>query len=104
MAEFVHPKPFTEELEADEQALQGRRTVDAQECDEIRILYANGREAVWLFSLGDRLPRQVHRLDRALGVEGRQTVTKLVVDPAVDDGSFHLETPNGYRVTSEAVP
>lgn len=98
MSELVHPAPFAEELEATVAASGAGRRLAGEDCDEIRVVYANGREAVWFFAKSDSLPRAVERHDVGNDIAARQTVSALVVDPPLEGEAFRLQIPSGYSV------
>ena len=95
---------LTEELNADRQRLQATRQEQGENVYEVRVVYTNRREAVWLFSVSDLLPRSVHRLDGAADLEARQTLRHIVVDPHFDGDPFVLEAPPGYELRHEPAP
>lgn len=108
MAEFVHPTPFSDELNGQKQELTGSKVIGGVDCYEIHVVYANGTaEAIWHFSKKDFLPRA--RLDifqtQAGEPGGRQRiVTNLVVDPPLQASDFKLSLPAGFKKTDDFAP
>ena len=102
MREFVHPEPFSDEINGHAQMLSRRNVkIGDEDCYEIHIHYAieNG-EAVWWFSKRDFLPRGVQRVmvtpsgDRAIQ---QWQLTNLIADPKLDADAFDLVVPDGYE-------
>ncbi len=108
MAEFVHPAPFSDELNADKKELIGSKTVEGVDCYEIHVHYAGGRgEAVWCFSKKDFLPRA--RRDVFTDREGKKgafvkTVKNLVVDPKLEKDAMKFKLPDGYTRVDDFAP
>ncbi len=108
VAEFLHPSPFSDEINAEAQELKGSKTIGGEDCYEVLVSYGGrGREAIWHFSKKDFLPRA--RLDlfpTPSGEKGGQqrTITDLVVDPQVDKDSFRFRLPKGYTRTDDFAP
>lgn len=103
MIEFVHPTPFSDEINAEKAELKGETKVGDEECYHIHVKYrdARGLESAWYVSKKDYLPRRVDRLRPTL--EGDMSVrtlivTDLVVDPELTDGSFKLVVPEGFEM------
>jgi len=102
MIEFVHPTPFTDEIDGDEVELVGMELVGDQECHVIDVVYAFGRgQARWYFSKKDLLPR---RVDRVYYREGERAttelvVTNLVVDPPLESAELQPFVPDGFERT-----
>ena len=56
--EFVHPMPFSDELNGTKQELTGSKTIGGEDCYVVHVVYANTvQEAIWYFSKKDFLPR-----------------------------------------------
>lgn len=108
LREFVHPTPFSDELNGDAQVLQKSRKIGDEDCYEIRIIYKDAiGEAVWWFSKRDFLPRGVQRfLTTPTGERAIQQwqITNLVVDPKLSDGAFELVIPPGYTKIAGPAP
>lgn len=101
MWEFVHPTPFSDEINGRDQTLRGSKMIGDEDCYEISVTYANTpQDAVWYFSKRDFLPRAVQRF-RAManGKRGAEewVLTNLVVDPALGEDAFAFILPEGYR-------
>ncbi len=107
MIEFVHAKPFTDELTGQKAMLLGTETVGGEVCDHVLVVYANGQEAEWYFSKRDNLPRRVDRIVKnAEGVKAKRirTITNLVVDPQLPDDTFKVKVPEGFEKTDDLAP
>ncbi len=106
--EFVHPSPFSDEINSDSQELKGSKKIGSEECYEVRVTYAGGRaEAIWHFSKKDFLPRARHDLfTTPSGDKGGQlrTITDLVVNPKFDKDPFKFSLPKGYTRTDDFAP
>lgn len=104
MVEFVHPTPFSDEINADRAEMRGTAAVGGEKCHVVYVDYARGREeATWYFSQNDYLPRRVDRMYRdgdALATT-ELIVTDLVVDPEIDDDDLALTVPEGFETTEE---
>lgn len=108
LREFVHPTPFSEEINGDRRELKGVKKVGDEECYEIRVVYAGGRhEATWYFSKQDFLPRRVDRV-RQIPTGGSGvivvTLTSLKVNPILDASTFKAQIPDGWTKTDEPTP
>ncbi len=108
MAEFVHPTPFDDEINADEAELLGKETVAGVECYTIRVVYSDRRgESIWYVSTEDHLPRKrVRKFTDPQQGEGsiEVTITDLEVDPEVEPDTFKLELPEGYEKIDDFAP
>ncbi len=105
MLEFVHPSPFSDELNADKAELLGTEKIDGQECDKIRVVYAGGQlESIWFFSQKDHLPRR--RIHSRQGQEGSYTVTvtDLEIAPTLEAGTFKFKLPDGFELVDDFAP
>jgi len=103
MGEFLHPSPFTDEINAKSRVLKGSAEQGGEDCYEIEVVYdvagANAT-ATWFISKKDFLPRARHdKFKMRNDKDGAQMkiITKLVVDPPLDDNSFKLVMPEGYE-------
>ena len=100
MAEFLHPEPFSDELNADSRTYQGKKQISGTECYVIDVLYAGGEaQSRWYFGVKDNLP---HRVDRYYpSGEGKiyrvLELSDIEVLPKLDDASFAIEVPDGYQ-------
>ena len=104
MVEFVHPTPFSDEINGQEAALTGTTMVGDVSCYVIDVTYQNGTESTWYFSQKDFLPRRVDRIYRR-GNQRATTelvVTDLVVDPEANDVA--LVVPEGFEKTDKLPP
>lgn len=108
MIEFVHPTPFSDEINGRSQELKGITKVGDEECYEIHVAYAQGnQEAHWFVSTKDFLPRRVDRFFTAPdgGRQGTQLIlTSLTVDPKFDKSPFKLALPEGFTKTDDFAP
>lgn len=106
--EFLHPTPFSDEINGDKKELKGSKKIGGEDCYEVHVVYAGGRgEAVWHFSKKDFLPRARHDLFNLPdgGKGGRQRIlTDVVVDPKFDKDPFKFSLPKGYTKTDDFAP
>ncbi len=108
MAEFVHPTPFSHEINARSQELKGITKIGDEECYEIHVVYAQGnQESVWFVSTKDYLPRR--RDSIFIGRDGERQGTQIVltsleVDPKFTKSPFKLELPEGFTKTDDFAP
>lgn len=106
--EFVHPTPFSDEINAPKQELRGSKTIGGVDCYEIFVEYADGRtQAVWHFGKKDFLPRA--RLDIRKNPQGEEVrrqriITDLVVDSAVSEDVFKFKLPKGFEKVDDFAP
>lgn len=105
--EFVHPTPFSDEINATKQELRGSKTIGGVDCYEIFVEYTNGRQAVWHFGKKDFLPRA--RLDIFKNPQGEEfrrqrIMTDLVVDSAVSEDVFKFKLPKGFEKVDDFAP
>jgi len=108
MAEYLHPEPFSDEINGKKQELKGTTKVGDEDCYEVNVEYGQaGMEATWFFSKKDFLPRRVDRRVQApTGVKGgtQLIVTKLTVDPKLDKDPFKLVVPEGFTKIDDFAP
>ena len=108
MREFIHPTPFSDEINGDKKELKGVKKIGDQECYEIHVVYSGGQgEATWCFSKKDFLPRRVDRWQRGPSGERGATVvilTDLKADPKIDPSIFKVKIPDGWTKTDEPAP
>ena len=108
MAEFVHPTPFSDEINADVAELQGTEEVAGVECHKIHVVYSGGRGAsTWYFGTEDLMPRRrVRHFNVPQMGEGTVeiTLTELTVDPEVAPEKFQLQLPEGYEQVDDFAP
>ena len=108
MLEFVHPTPFTDEINGDKAELRGVKPIGGEKCYEIYVQYAqNQGESVWFFSTRDFLPRRVDRL--MSGNDGQSgatvlTLSKLEVVNTPKADAFALVVPDGFETDTLAAP
>ncbi len=106
--EFLHPTPFTDEINGQKQELKGSKTIGGEDCYEVHVVYATGgAEALWHFSKKDFLPRA--RRDfftRPDGQRGstQRILTDVVVDPKFEKDPFKFQLPEGYTKTDDFAP
>jgi len=106
--EFVHPEPFSDEINGKDHALKGIEKVGDEECYVVTLEYAAvKRKATWYISTRDFLPRR--RIDHfeipnAGSGDVRKTITRLVIDPPLDDASFKLNVPEGFTKSDDFAP
>lgn len=101
MLEFVHPAPFSDELNGTAE-LQGSEKVNGEDCYKIHVKYVveGGPEATWYFSKKDFLPRRVDRDTQGYSLE----IERLEADPKLGDDAFKLKVPEGYKKTDDFAP
>ncbi|RJP30297.1 MAG: hypothetical protein C4547_16925 [Phycisphaerales bacterium] len=109
MIEYCHPTPFNDEVTADKQELRESVKIGDQDCYVVYVEYSGGRgKAVWYFSKKDFLPRRVDRILQSatganLGIM-TTTLTDLKVDPKIDEDTFKLKLPEGYKKSDDFAP
>ena len=108
MVEFIHPKPFSDEINAQRAELKESVKIGGEDCYVIDVTYAGGSgRSIWYFSKKDFLPR---RRDQVFTRPGRpestieRVITDLVVDPKLDDAMFKLDLPEGFKKTDDFAP
>ncbi|UCC31045.1 MAG: hypothetical protein JSU86_01970 [Phycisphaerales bacterium] len=108
MVEFVHPSPFSHEINSRKQELRGTKKIGGEDCYEVYVVYTNRLlQAIWYFSKKNFLPRSVIR--RQSGPSGERleeqwTLTDVVVDPDVGKDPFKLRLPAGYTQSHDPAP
>ena len=115
MAEYVHPTPFSDELNGTEQRLVGTAMVGDEECYEV-VVHTDMRGwqhapvsqvAHWFFSTKDFLPRRVDRLFTREGQPRGGTsliVTSLSLDPENAEKLFKFNLPDGFERIDDFAP
>lgn len=99
--EFVHPTPFSDEINAKKATHEGVKKVGDVECDVIYVVYSMGLEARWYFGKEDHLPRRVERMEK--GDDGEelgarvQIAKNLNAKPATSESTFRLTAPEGFE-------
>jgi outer membrane lipoprotein-sorting protein len=108
MIEFVHPTPFSDEINGKKQEMKEDTKVEGVDCYQIHVSYAadGNQEAIWYVNKETFLP---HRVDRIQTQGGQKQITSLVlsdieVDPKVDDDKFKLKLPEGYTKSDDYAP
>ena len=108
MIEFVHDKPFDDEIGADKVELLEDETVGGEECYQIHVVYG-GRQGstTWFFAKKDFLPRRRVRHFSIPG-QGEGTividVTNLETNIEPDESLFVLKLPEGYEQIDDFAP
>ena len=107
MVEFVHPTPFSDEINGDEAVLTGTTMIGDELCYVIDVTYRGAiSESTWYFSQRDFLPRRVDRIYNRRGDRATTEliVTDLVVDPEIDVETLALVVPEGFEKTNKLPP
>jgi outer membrane lipoprotein-sorting protein len=107
MLEFVHDRPFDDELNAETLEMLENETVAGEECYKIRVVYAGGQgESIWLFSKSDYTPRG--RIQLIHGPQGEGTIERTIydleLDPEIDEQLFVMQLPEGYEQIDDFAP
>lgn len=93
MIEFIHPTPFTDELNADKAVYEGKKTIGGTECHVIMVTYAGGQgESRWYFGVKDNLPHRVDRIQQGTVLE----LSDVDPSPKFDAATFAAKAPEGY--------
>jgi outer membrane lipoprotein-sorting protein len=94
MIEYVHPTPFSDELESKVARHEGVKDVGGVSCDVIYVLYRNGSESRWYFGQEDHLPRGVERLSP----KGKTVLllSEVNTEPDITEETFEPQCPEGY--------
>jgi hypothetical protein len=108
LVEFVHVRPFDDEINGKEKELKGSVKIGNEDCYEVSVVYDTPRhqQATWYFSKKDFLPRGLYRTYSASddGPGQRWTLTEVEVDPVYLKDPFPLRLPDGYTRTDEPAP
>lgn len=105
MIEFVHATPFSDEINGKVVELKSDEKIGDVDCHRIHIVYNQaGAAATWWFSKKDHLPRAVERF--FTNRDGSKSsalmkITKLEVDPKIDESIFKTIVPEGYTKNTE---
>lgn len=107
MLEYVHDRPFSDEINGEKQELKGTVKIGGEECYHVYVKYSPQQEAEWFFAKKDFLPRQVIR--RFLGGDTPRpgsvlTVTSLSVDPPLSEDAFSFKLPAGFEKVDDFAP
>jgi len=105
MHEFVHPTPFSDEVNAPTVELLGSEEVGGVDCHKLHVHYAREQyQAIWFIGKEDYLPRGVIRInkgDQARKASRMQLILSgLQVDPEIPDDAFDTSLPEGYTEKS----
>ena len=107
MVEFVHPTPFSDEINGDEAVLKDTVVVGDEPCYVVDVTYRGGfSESTWYFSQKDFLPRRVDRVYRRRQVRATTelVVTDLVVDPELKADAPAFDVPEEFEKTDKFAP
>jgi thiol-disulfide isomerase/thioredoxin/outer membrane lipoprotein-sorting protein len=105
MQEFLHPTPFSDELNAKSQKYEGRKEVAGVECNVVYVIYADvDARARWYFGRKDNLPRRVDRFTSESETARILLVKSLKVDPKLGKNVFDPKVPEGYRMQAYQAP
>lgn len=97
MLEYIHPKPFSDELNAISSAVEGEAEIDGSDCYVVYVKYQDHSESRWFFGKEDFLPRRVERIVRGDAKGAEVLVVKnLNTNPAIEKATFRLSPPEGY--------
>jgi outer membrane lipoprotein-sorting protein len=106
--EFLHPTPFTDEINAEKQELRGSKTIGGEDCYEVYVKYTGGQlQSVWCFSKKDFLPRARQNTFKAQDgsdASAQGVLTDLVPDPKLSPDAFKLKVPEGYTKVDDFAP
>ena len=108
MQQFVSEDPYERDLGAEKLEFLGEEAVDGEDCYKVNVTYG-GRQgtATWLFSKNDYLPRRrIRHFDIPQQGKGtlETTITKMVLDPALDASMFKMKLPDGYEQIDDFAP
>lgn len=98
MREFTHPTPFTDEINADKQTYEGKKSINGVECHVILVKYKGmPQEARWFFGVEDKLPHRVERMmEGRPGAQVMELADVKTVD-SFDEKTFAVKAPEGYE-------
>lgn len=99
MQEFMHPTPFSDEINAEKAVHEGMKSINGVECHVIFVVYASGQgESRWFFGKEDNLPHRVERIIRRGDNVGARVLELAEVNPkpGLTPESFKVEPPLGY--------
>lgn len=109
MIEFLHPSPFSDEINGKTRELKDSETIAGEDCYVVHVVYSapGAPSATWSFSKKDFLPRR--RVDFFVLPDGTagsrtKTITELVVNPKLPDDTFKLKLPKGYKKVDDFAP
>ncbi|UCG34366.1 MAG: hypothetical protein JSU68_06945 [Phycisphaerales bacterium] len=94
MIEYVHPTPFSDELNSKVARHEGVKDVGGVSCDVVYVLYRTGSDSRWYFGREDHLPRGVERLSP----RGKTVLLLSDVNtaPEMTEETFEPQCPEGY--------
>ncbi len=97
--EFLHPTPFSDELNADSWDYEGKKIVAGTECHVIYVVYAGGAETRWYFGVDDFLPHRVDRIFKSSKGKLARVLelSELDVSPKFDQTTFAIHVPEGFQ-------
>ena len=107
MQAFLHPTPFSDELNAVSREYQGTKTIAGTECHVIQVVYQGGEsEARWYFGVDDFLPHRVDRIHTGPTGQAVHVLELSDVDtaPKFDDTTFAVRVPDGFQRREYARP
>lgn len=109
MIEFLHPRPFDDELAGKQHTLKDSKTIDGEECYGVEVVYNIDQAPVvtWYVSKKDFLPRgRIDQFTLSNGQKGElhKMLSHLVIDPKLDKDAFEIKVPEGYTRTDEFAP
>ncbi len=106
MREYLHPTPFSDEINAKSAKLEGEKAIGGVDCYVVFVhYYQNDQKARWYFGKKDYLPRCVERILSGDESEDKTvlTVSNLEVDPKLSDDTF-TPKPEGYKLQELSEP
>jgi thiol-disulfide isomerase/thioredoxin len=99
--EYMHPRPFSDELNGKARKHEGMKTIGDTECHVIYVDYSAEQnvQARWYFGAKDNLPHRVDRIQKRGDAEGAfvTELTQVDPNPKIDDKTFSLTAPEGYE-------
>lgn len=97
MREYLHPTPFSDEIEAKKARHEGIVDVGGVECHTIYIVYQDNSQSRWYFGVEDHLPRRVDRIYKVGNLRGATVLilTNLNTEPTFVPKDFCLPCPEG---------
>lgn len=104
MREYIHPTPFSDEINAMVQRYEGEKDIGGEPCHVIFVEYSrNQGQARWYFSKNDYLPRRVDRISKSR--EGKEaatvlSVSNLNIQPKLTSDLFAPIKPEGFVTKS----
>ena len=107
MIEYVHPTPFSDEMNADSLKYEGTKEIGEVLCDVVYVVYENAMaEARWYFGQEDHLPRRVERISDDGMNQGAMVTEIHALNTEIEVGkdNFILKAPEGFRTEEFAKP